>query len=208
MMSREMWGSQFRVQRANSIFGKSFQLAFCQPRENMSADKKQALLKVVARIPMFTGLGLENTALVVDACEFRNADKGEFVCKIKEPSDELFILLSGKLTVLDAKSMEIASLVPVTPVGEMGLFTGQARSATVKVAEKSTLLVLKKAAFERLVRQTPAVSRPVYRNVVQTLQQRLEKSRSQRDLSHVDFRELETKLQSMREETEKLRGGD
>ena len=173
----------------------------------MSADKKQALLQVVARIPMFSGLGRENTALVVEACEFRTAEKGAVICKIKEPSDELSILLSGKLSVSNDRNVEIASLAPVTPVGEMGLFTGQPRSATVRAVEKCTLLVLKKAAFERLIRQTPAMSRPVYRNVVQTLQQRLAESRRQRDVSRRDVDELEAKLASMREETEKLRGG-
>ena len=89
----------------------------------------------------------------------------------------------------------------------MGLLTGQPRSATVKVAEKSTLLVLKKAAFERLMRNTPAMTRPVYRNVVQTLHQRLGESRNQREVSQRELHELEAKLESMRAETEKLRSG-
>ena len=173
----------------------------------MSGDKTEALLKVVERIPMFSGLGRENTILIIQACEFRTLEAGDLVCKIKDPSDELAILLSGKLGVFDLKNMEIATLSAVTPVGEMGLLTGQPRSATVKVTEKSTLLVLKKAAFERLMRNTPAMTRPVYRNVVQTLHQRLGESRNQREESERELHELEAKLASMREETERLRSG-
>ena len=83
----------------------------------MSGDKTEALLKVVERIPMFSGLGRENTTLIIQACEFRTLEAGDIVYKIKDPSDELAILLSGKLGVFNLKSMEIASLSPVTPVG-------------------------------------------------------------------------------------------
>ena len=75
------------------------------------------------------------------------------------------------------------------------------------MVEKSIALVLKKAVFERLMRQALAMSRPVRRNVVQTLQERLVGSRAQRKVAQGEFLELEAKLQRIREETEKLRGG-
>ena len=100
--------------------------------------------------------------VIVDAYECRMAEAGEAICKIKEPSGELVILSGGKLGVFNAQNMGIAFLDPVTSIGGMGLFTGQPRSAMVKVVERSTLLVLKKVSFDRLMRQTSIMSRRGY----------------------------------------------
>ncbi len=48
--------------------------------------------------------------------------------------------------------MLLASIDPVAPLGEMGLITGEPRSATVNALLDSTLLVLSKVAFPRLMR--------------------------------------------------------
>ena len=172
----------------------------------MDPDKTKALLHVVDKIPMFGALPRDEAAAVLQACEVKAAKKGDTLCQIRQPSDDLSIVLSGKLAVLDERGVEIATITPTNPVGEMGLFTGQPRSATVRVAEDANLLVLKKAAFERLMRQSVSVNRSVSRGIIRTLHQRRldneEQSRAARDELH----ELEAKLASMREEIKTLQG--
>ena len=132
------------------------------------STKSQALIKVITKIPMFNRVGDANATLILKACEFRTGEPGELVCTVNEPSDDFSILLSGSLGVFDRSNIQIAAIAPVAPVGEMGMFTGQPRSATVRVMEKSTLLVVKKVAFERLTRQSPQINRQVYGNVLLT----------------------------------------
>ena len=97
----------------------------------MSVDKAQALLKVIEKIPMFKNLGPENARKVLMGCEFRNAGPWEVLCQHKGASNELFILLSGRLGIFSGDNVQLAAVQPVAPVGEMGLITGESRSATV-----------------------------------------------------------------------------
>ena len=170
----------------------------------MDADKTKALLQVVDKIPMFGDLPRDEAAVVLQACEFKAAKKGDTLCQIRQPSDDLAIVLSGKLAVLDERGVEIATIAPVSPVGEMGLFTGQPRSATVRVAEDSKLLVLKKVAFERLMRQSVSINRSVSRNIIRTLHQRRLDNEGQSRQARDELEKLEGQLEGMREEMKAL----
>lgn len=172
----------------------------------MDADKLKALLQVVDRIPMFADLSTQDAASLLQACELKAARKGDTLCLIRQPSDDLSIVLSGKLAVFDDRGVEIATVMPVNPVGEMGLFTGQPRSATVRAAEDSSLLVLKKVAFERLMRQSVGVNRSVSRSIIRTLHQRRLDCADQCRAAQVELEALEAKLESMRQEIKTLQG--
>ena len=170
----------------------------------MAIDKSQALIKVITKIPMFNRVGDANATLILKACEFRTGEPGELVCTVNEPSDDFSILLSGSLGVFDRSNIQIAAIAPVAPVGEMGMFTGQPRSATVRVMEKSTLLVVKKVAFERLTRQSPQINRQVYGNVLLTLDRRLKESRSQQSGADRELQQLEDEIEAVKADTAAL----
>jgi len=172
----------------------------------VDAPKLKALLQIVDKIPFFGDLSREDAALILQACEFKSARKGETVCLVRQPSEDMSILLSGRLAVFDEGGVEISTIVPVSPVGEMGMFTGQPRSATVRVAEDSNLLVLKKVAFERLMRQNSGINRSVSRNIIRTLHQRCLEGADHNATGHKELAALEAKLESMRQETKSLQG--
>lgn len=157
-------------------------------------DKVRALLKVIHKIPMFHGLGPDHTRIVLQSCEFRGVSGGELICQVNGQSDEMYILLSGQLGVYNEGQMLLASIDPVAPVGEMGLITGQPRSATVSALRASNLLVLRKATFDRLMRTNAQLCVQVYRSVIETLGQRLGESRIERHRVSQRRSELEAKL--------------
>lgn len=173
----------------------------------MAVDKGQALLKVIEKIPMFSRVGATNAAAVLQVCEFRALEVGGYLCKVREPSDEMAVLLSGRLGVYTDGDVEIATIEPVAPVGEMGLITGQPRSATVCALEKSSLLVLRKPAFERLMRHNVQICRQVYGNVIQILAIRVDDGRLRQIEAEGEFRALEGRLEDLRHETESLHQG-
>ena len=173
----------------------------------MSNTKSQALLKVVEQIPMFFAVGRENAARVVQACEVRHFETGAILCKVRESSDALYILLSGGLSVGTDKGVDLAQIDPVAPVGEMGMLTGQPRSATVRARQRSTVLSLRKAAFEGLMRKHMAIARQVNRNVLETLEARLQESRSNYGTQNSELRSLRQRLAAMEQELGGLEGG-
>jgi len=170
----------------------------------LSNPKAQALLKVVEQIPMFSHVGRENAARVVQACEVRHLDAGAILCRVREASDALHILLSGRLTVVTENGIDLAQIDPVAPVGEMGMLTGQPRSATVRAHQRSTILSLRKAAFEGLMRKHLAIARQVHRNVLLILATRLVEAHDNHDQEQARLHELERRLERAQEEVRTL----
>lgn len=85
---------------------------------------------------------------------------GETVVREKEHGDEFFIVERGELVVHVAQGdngrpTEVARLRAGSFFGEMSSMTGEPRSATVRTATECELLVLDKAAFQRLLDQSP-----------------------------------------------------
>jgi len=166
----------------------------------VSNAKTQALLKVVELIPMFSSVGQENAARVVRACEVQHLDDGAILCRVREPSDALYILLSGGLTVLSESGVDLAQIEPVAPVGEMGMLTTQPRSATVRAHKRSTVLSLRKAGFEVLMRKHLAISRQVHQNVLTTLTARVVDSQQNHDTQLKSLQSLRRRLEAARAE--------
>jgi CRP-like cAMP-binding protein len=125
---------------------------------------------------MFRNLGRDLAQKVLQICEFHSLGAWNVLFNADESSDALYILLSGTLGVFGQNNIEIAKIAPVAPVGEMGLITGQPRSATVRGLEQANLLAIKKAAFESLMRTNGKLNLQVYSNVVQILYQRIQTS--------------------------------
>ena len=158
------------------------------------ADNALALLKVIRKIPMFHGLSADCTRLALQSCEFRGVRSGESVCWVNAQSDEMYILLSGQLGVYNEEQILLASINPVAPVGEMGLITGQPRSAVVVALEDCNLLVLRKVAFDRLLRSNAQLCTQEYSSVIETMAQRLAASRIEQQLARQRRAVLEQKL--------------
>ena len=158
------------------------------------ADKALALLKVIRKIPMFHGLSADGTRLVLQSCEFRGVRSGESVCRVNAQSDEMYILLSGQLGVYNEDQILLASINPVAPVGDMGLIIGQLRSATVDALRECNMLILRKVAFDRLLRSNAQLCTQVYSSVIETMAQRLAASRIEQQLARQRWAVLEQKL--------------
>ena len=170
-------------------------------------DKALALLKVIRKIPMFNGLNSEQTRSVLQACEFRGVRGGEEICRVNGQSDEMYILLSGRMGVYNESQILLASIDPVDPVGEMGLITGQLRSATVSASSDCNLLVLRKVAFDRLMRNNMDLCTRVYSSVIEMLGRRLDESRGERGRMERNRVELEVKLNEVENQIDKLTRG-
>ena len=67
-------------------------------------------------------------------------------------SDEMYILIRGELGVKGEDSVLLATLQPITAVGEMGIFNRQRRSASVEALKQSKVLVIEGAPFELMLR--------------------------------------------------------
>ena len=108
---------------------------------------------------------------------------GETLCQFGDRSDKMYILLSDALSIRTADGTQIAKLSPVAPVGEMGIFTDEPRSATVVATADSTLFVLGKYQLEAAMRQNKETEVTISCNVIAILAERIRKSND--ELNHL-----------------------
>ena len=138
----------------------------------MNQDVSQ-FVAAVSRVPLFNGLQPTQAISLLKVCERRTLDKGETLCRFGDRSDQMYILLSGAPSVCTEDGVQIARIDPIAPVGEMGIFTEEPRSATVVAAEASSLFVLGKFQLQGAMRRNSEMEIIVSRNVIATLAQRL-----------------------------------
>jgi len=141
----------------------------------MNATLSQ-FVQVVKRIPLFEGLATDHVVALLKVCDRLKLEPREQLCAYGEPSKEMFILLNGELSVRTAEGVQFAKISPIAPVGEMGIFTGEARSATVMASATSSLLVLSKVKLDMFMRRNPPIEIAISRSLINTLSQRLRKS--------------------------------
>jgi len=91
---------------------------------------------------------------LLEDSEIISFEKGDILFRQGDPGGTMGIVITGLLTVAiqtaEGKEIQVAEIHPGAPVGEIQLLTGGTRTASVYAAEKTDLLQLTKAAFDRI----------------------------------------------------------
>jgi sulfate permease, SulP family len=89
----------------------------------------------------------------------------------------MHFILEGRIGIIvsldDGPSTRVRSLGPHTTIGELGLITGRARSATIRAELDSVVYALSFEAYERLCRENRALSQALLTYVVRVMAERL-----------------------------------
>ena len=111
---------------------------------------------------------------IAQALDWVTVRRGETLFRQDEAADSLYVILHGLLRVVvstDSGERVVNELGRGDTVGEMGLLSGEARSASVVAVRDSALCRFSKPAFDRLVSEHPAVMTRVAVQMVQRLRQ-------------------------------------
>jgi len=130
----------------------------------MSEDgtSRTPLDELLARSPVLGVLAPEDRAHLSRqfvACRFT---KNQVVYVAGGPADSMLILTSGELKVCnysaDGAELILALVMPGELIGELGMFSGLPRSATVIATRPSTAMMLSRAVVLQLIEERPAVA--------------------------------------------------
>jgi CRP/FNR family cyclic AMP-dependent transcriptional regulator len=111
----------------------------------------------IASIPFFKSLPPSDLMAILGITSSKIIAAGENLFDQKDPSDGLYVLLSGKLQIYIFSGFTggapkiLKELSPGEYVGEMGLLDGQPRSASVKALEISEVMLIPSAGFAVLL---------------------------------------------------------
>ena len=136
-------------------------------------DRTKELVEVLKKIPLFHGLSPTHIRLILGQCTAKSVDPGAKVCVRGKPSDEMYVLLTGKLAIVADNAFRVATITPVTTVGEMGAITGQPRSATVEAVSPSRILIIQKAKLDIILRGQRELKSKIFENVIRMLSAKL-----------------------------------
>jgi len=153
------------------------------------------------RAPLVNIFGpLDDTLLAEIADEFEVIDVagGAALFRQGDPGDSLYILLRGRMNVsqLDpgtgAESV-LGETVPGESVGELGLLTGEPRSASLWATRDSRLVRISREAFDSLADKNPDLLRRLAKIVVDLLRKRTSSKRHSPKLSNIVILPARTK---------------
>jgi CRP-like cAMP-binding protein len=93
------------------------------------------------------------------------------------PGESLYLIRRGAVKIskmlAEGEEKTLVILGPEEIFGEMAILDGAPRSATARVAEEADLLSVRKAEFEALCEQNPALALKLMRNIVRIFSQRI-----------------------------------
>jgi len=137
--------------------------------------------KILKKVPIFRMLSKENIDFIVERLKFKTFSGNETICKVGDPGDEMYIIISGKVKICiydenGANEQIVATLAPGDYFGEMALLTGEPRSASVIAMEDSETFVLHKNDFDVILEKFPSISLSMGKIVSKRLRDTLKKA--------------------------------
>ncbi len=105
----------------------------------------------LSRSPLFDHRGPAELEAIIGDVSLRDAAMGEIVFNVGDAGDALYIVAEGGVKLIDPSGHVLGELGHGEAFGEMALIAGRARNATVEALRQTRLLVIGKAAFDRLV---------------------------------------------------------
>jgi NTE family protein len=134
-------------------------------RERLLSDEVQRLLGDAAPVAM---------DYLRETVEWVTLASGDVLMEQGQAGDSGYLLLSGRLRVYirDEKGAErmVREIGRGEVIGEMSLFTGEPRSATVVAVRDSVLVKLDKPRFDGLLALSPQVALTLTRQIIRRLQ--------------------------------------
>jgi CRP/FNR family cyclic AMP-dependent transcriptional regulator len=120
--------------------------------------RAQSLLEGV---PLFSEVPLHHLRELARFARSETFSAGETIVRMGEPGSTLYVVRSGKVNVVreqpSGKTVVLATLGPGEFFGELSIFDGETRSATVTTAEETETVTLGRYDIVRIVSGNPQI---------------------------------------------------
>ena len=138
----------------------------------MATTVSTAVLKAV---PLFASFPEDQLRVLATMVLRKSAPRSNTIMAGGDPTDSLYIVLSGRLKVMmsdsDGKEVILSILGPGEFFGEMGLIDDSPRSASVVTIEPCELLSISKRDFNKHLAENFAMAMAVMRGLVRRLRE-------------------------------------
>jgi len=145
---------------------------------------------LIALIPDLFGVCTDSIVLDIEECSsWIHLRKGEVLFRENDTGRDLYIMICGRLGVSRTRSTGTEQLVGEISrgeiVGEMAVFTGEPRSATIYAKRDSQLLRFSKESFQLFAEKYPQILFHLTKNIIQRLKMASTGKRRRDDIEKV-----------------------
>jgi CRP/FNR family cyclic AMP-dependent transcriptional regulator len=130
---------------------------------------------VLRSVPLFSSVPEEQLRLLTTVVTRRSTTRGSIIMAAGDPTDSLYIILSGRLKVMmsdaDGKEVILSILGAGEFFGEMGLIDDNPRSASVVAIEPCELLAITRRDFKKCMTENAEMAVAVMRGLVRRLRE-------------------------------------
>jgi CRP-like cAMP-binding protein len=112
-------------------------------------------VREMAQLPIFQELEPDALRLIAFSAETRILRMGDVLFTKGETSDGGFVVLSGSFAIESGSGLSAEIVQAHSLIGEMALLTATERPATMVAREPSTVLVIRRAIFHRVLKEYP-----------------------------------------------------
>ena len=119
------------------------------------------LIEQLRQVSLFTRLKTRDLKRLAALFEQVKYNQGDFLTRQGEIGDSFYLLVSGQATVWhmdsDGAEQAVRVLNPGDHFGTTSLFLDEARDATVRIDQNSTILSLERSLFNDFLDDSPAI---------------------------------------------------
>jgi GNAT superfamily N-acetyltransferase len=134
------------------------------------------IAKAVHDLPLFAGLNGEQVTRLAAVCGVSTFEPGNLVFREGEAGDQMHVVLQGEVAITVAGSAAVVGVVRSGEcLGEMGLLTAAAHSATATAQTHVDTAVLGHQDLTELIRLRPDIGLHIYKNLAVGMGQKLKR---------------------------------
>jgi serine/threonine protein phosphatase PrpC len=141
-------------------------------------SEAQSRMEALRKIPLFRHLTYKEQTAILSIATTRTFPGGREIVTEGQPGEELFVVIKGRVSI-EKTGVEIAELRAGGHFGEMGLIDNAPRSATVRAAEPTRVMVIARPDLMNLMRRESILAVKMLWSFVQVLSDRLRATNSE-----------------------------
>lgn len=125
---------------------------------------------VLSASAIFGELPHEQRVAIWSRARLQTLLRGETLVQQGTAADAVYVVVSGRFeVVVEGRADVLAEIGPGEPIGEIGFFANEPRTATVVAVRDSVVLGLDRAAFDTVAREVPAIHQSLLRALARRL---------------------------------------
>lgn len=138
------------------------------------------IIDFLSKLPLFSTLKADELKVVAEQMNFLEIEKGEILFKEGDKGEYICFVLNGIIDIVkespSGDGVVIASLLRGRSIGEMSVIDYSPRSATAKAQTKSSLLILEKRGFDKILFHHPEIGITILKGITKLLSLNLRKT--------------------------------